>query len=97
VVAVIWLFNPKIEKLREVLISVIGQVGKIVLVDNGSSNIKQIRDLRGSLESKDKIILLELRFNSGVYALNFGMSYVCKMFNPEFILLLDQDTIIYRT
>ncbi|MEM3365968.1 MAG: glycosyltransferase [Candidatus Methanomethyliaceae archaeon] len=94
VVAVIWLFNPNIERFSWVLRSIIGQVDKIILVDNNSSNIKQIQDVCEGL-IKDKIMLLELRFNSGVYALNLGMKYVCDKFNPMWILLLDQDTIVY--
>jgi len=96
VVAVIWLFNPKIERFAKVLKSIIGQVDKIILVDNNSNNIEHIQYLCESLKRKIDITLLRLRFNSGVHALNLGMKYACEKFNPTWILLLDQDTVVYR-
>jgi len=67
-------------------------VAHIIVVDNGSSNIDQIRRL---CSKYDNVTLMELGVNLGVEALNVGMSYAAKKFDSDFILLLDDDTTVY--
>jgi len=92
VVAVIWTFNPNIGRFARVLESIVQQVNRVIVVDNGSGNIDQIRE---TCKRFNNIILIELGANLGVHALNIGMSYAVKKLNSEFILLLDDDTIVY--
>ena len=92
-VAVIWAFNPDIELLRKVLQSVIKQVDYTVIVDNASRNFRHIKNVCKNLGGK--ITLIRLNRNYGVRALNVGMAYAIKKFNPIYILLLDDDTIVH--
>jgi rhamnosyltransferase len=92
VVAVVWTFNPKIEYLIEALKSVADQVNHLIIVDNGSSNVNQIRSMCGAFSN---VTLIELSANLGVRALNVGMIYAVERYDPECILLLDDDTSVY--
>ncbi|MEM5782103.1 MAG: glycosyltransferase [Candidatus Aenigmatarchaeota archaeon] len=89
--ALIWTFNPDIKRFEKVLASIKNQVNKIVVVDNCSSNIEETENLCKKFNS----ILIKIGFNSGVHALNVGMKFILKKIKPEFILLLDQDSILY--
>jgi rhamnosyltransferase len=94
VVAVIWTFNPDISRLKKVLESIELQVNHIIIVDNNSSNFDQIKNLIENYKWLDKVTLIKLKYNSGVRALNIGMQYAIETLKPEFILLLDDDTIV---
>lgn len=90
--AVIWTFNPDIKQFTKVLESVCNQVDQVIVVDNGSGNISEVQS---SCTAFKKVVLIKVGFNSGVHALNVGMEHVVETFKSSFILLLDDDTIIY--
>ncbi|MBS7612397.1 glycosyltransferase [Candidatus Bathyarchaeota archaeon] len=92
VCAVIWTFNPYIKRFMKVLESICNQVDQVVIVDNGSGNIS---DVKSACYTFKNVVLIELGFNSGVHALNVGMEYAVEKFKPSFILLLDDDAAIH--
>ncbi len=82
-------FNPNLERLRENIQSAISQVESLVVVDNGSSNIKEIENLCKNAGC----LLIKLNENKGIaYALN----QICKYFYSQkfdWVFTLDQDSI----
>jgi GT2 family glycosyltransferase len=62
----------------------------IIIVDNGSKNLDDIRETTKNLSN---IEIIEVGFNSGVHALNLGISRALEK-NPKWILISDDDTII---
>jgi len=92
VVGVIWTFNPDVRRFATVLRVASMQVNRIIVVDNGSENIEDIRLL---CRAFDHVELIELGVNIGVEALNIGINYAIRKYDPEFVLLLDDDTILY--
>lgn len=91
IIAVIVTFNPNVELFKEVMNSLLSQVNKIYIVDNGSNNLTEI--IR--FENK-KVKVISLNKNMGIaYALNTGVRY-CLEENPDWILTLDQDTILFE-
>lgn len=90
IVAVVWTFNPRLDLLERVLESVRGQVARVVVVDNGSRNHAEVAGLCRRLGCA----FIGLGVNAGVEALNVGIVYAVKRYDPEFILLLDQDTVL---
>lgn len=86
VAAVIVTYNPDLNELEKLIQVLICQVGKIYIVDNGSST-----DLRYLVCSN--VILNELKENMGIaYAQNIGIS---KAKSDEFkdVILFDQDSL----
>ena len=62
------LFNPEIKRLKDNLEAVWSQSKKIILVDNSSSNITEIKEL---LKDFQGIVLVENLKNKGIaFALN---------------------------
>lgn len=82
-------FNPEINRLKENVKSIITQVESVLIVDNGSDNIKEIEELC----ENSGCVLIKLGCNKGIaYALN----QICKYFyslNFEWIVTLDQDSV----
>lgn len=90
VCAGIVLFNPNIERLKDNLDSIAEQVEEIVLIDNASENLCEIKKLIGRYENC-RIILNEE--NLGVAkALNQIMEFGFKN-DYEWMLTLDQDSV----
>jgi len=92
IVGIIWTFNPNVKRLAESLDSVRTQVNHVVIVDNGSANINEVKHLSGNY---DNVELIELGMNLGVKALEVAMNYAVRKFDPDFIFLLDDDTVVY--
>lgn len=92
VVAIVWTFNPKLKRFKEVLRSISTEVESVIVVDNGSKNFEGINEVCNFFGN---VILIRLNHNFGVRALNIGMEYAIKKLNPDFLLLLDQDTIVF--
>jgi rhamnosyltransferase len=91
IAAVIVTFNPEISILKKSLVSLISQVDAIIIVDNGSKT-SWLEQIGKNL----KIKTIFLKDNTGIaYALNQGISYANKI-DPDWILTLDQDTIVYE-
>lgn len=90
-IAGIVLYNPNIERLKDNLTAVSLQVEKIILIDNNSSNIKEIERI---LSLYNSVILIKNRDNFGIAkALNQICEYADGK-NYKWVLSLDQDSII---
>lgn len=83
------LYNPDINRLNDVIHSINKQVAKIIMYDNASDNICQIKDIC----KKYDIDLLESNSNQGIaYALNRIFEYA-KSRGYLNIITLDHDTV----
>jgi rhamnosyltransferase len=91
IVSVWWIFNPDIKILALSLKNLINDVNEIIIVDNGSKNIDELRKLVSRFCSY-KIELVELKKNLGVKALNIGMSKAIEK-GADWVLLMDDDSI----
>lgn len=91
-VAGIVTFNPDIDRLRDNLNGIVPQVDKVLICDNGSENIEQIREL--CLKTGDSIQIDLLGHNLGIaYALN-KLAKTAMAFGEDRILFLDQDSVV---
>jgi rhamnosyltransferase len=90
ILAVVVTYNPDIALLAQALQSVAPQVQSIVVVDNGSANIADVRDLAGDVRCQ----LVDYKVNSGIAAAqNRGILHA-REGGFTHILLLDQDTVL---
>jgi len=88
VCAVVVTFNPDIELLRRNLESIVDQVDRIIVIDNGSSNCLQIE----ALEEVIAFRLLPLDKNLGIAtALQKGLNMATEE-AYTFLLTMDQDS-----
>ena len=72
-IAGIVLYNPDLGRLKENIESICKQVDKVILIDNGSDNIREIEDL---IKKYLNCILLKNGENMGIaYALNQILKY----------------------
>lgn len=88
-------FNPELDLLTDQLYALENQVDKIIIIDNNSKNINDIKSVfeRLSLEFKEKIEIIELTENYGLAkAQNIALNLV-KKDNVKKVLMLDQDSI----
>lgn len=84
------LFNPELNRLNENIKHIRKQVPLLILVDNGSSNLKDVKNLICGLPN---IVLLENGGNLGIaQALNCILKYAKKE-RYEWVLTLDQDSV----
>lgn len=90
VCAGIVLFNPEIERLSENIKHICKQVEKLIIVDNGSENLNDVKKLIRNLSN---IIFIENGKNLGIaQALNSIVKYAKKE-NYDWVLTLDQDSV----
>lgn len=88
ILAGITTYNPNIELLTNTIKSIIRQVDKTIIVDNGSNNISEIRK-----KIPDDVYLIENNKNYGIaYSLNRILDYCIKN-NYTWFITLDQDSI----
>lgn len=84
-------WNPDIDNLTLVVDALLTQVVALVVVDNGSKNVDDVRKL---IQRRQKVSLIELSENRGVStALNIGVSYVHYL-QPMWIVTMDQDSMV---
>lgn len=84
---VIVTFNPDIELLTKVLVSIFENTNYLCVVDNGSSNLDEIRNIKTNFN------LISFAKNRGVAtAQNAGIKYALSQ-NADFLWLSDQDTL----
>src|ERR1700685_2780931 len=89
--AIIVTFNPDTSRLEEVVTALASQVENILIVDNASGNRDQI-DALGRHSDFD---FLAFSANRGVAAaLNVGVRHHL-IFEPDWILTMDQDTLVH--
>lgn len=86
-------FNPDISRLKENLESIYHQVDSLVVVDNGSENVKQISEVLRNLE---RSYLIKLNDNVGIArALNEIGDFAVKN-SYDYFLTLDQDSVVMK-
>ncbi|QIK70007.1 glycosyltransferase family 2 protein [Erysipelothrix sp. HDW6C] len=89
--AIIVTFNPELERFKFVINSVSTQVNNLIIVDNGSSNIGDLKVMFNTDDFNGEII--ENGKNLGIAeALNIGIEHA-KQEGTEWVLTLDDDSI----
>ena len=83
------LYNPDIERLSENIDSIISQVDKVILVDNGSSNINEVKQNFCS----DKISFIFNEKNKGIATALNQLAIEAGNSGYTWILTLDQDSV----
>ena len=93
IIALIVTFNPD-ERLFISLEAVHRVVNQVVIVDNYSGD-RSFMNLVKTKFNEDSLTILELPRNIGIAgALNLGVDYIKNNFKVDYILTLDQDTIL---
>lgn len=84
-------FNPSIELFEKVLEAISAQVSILIIVDNGSRNVNEIDRLCSSYNFK----IIKNNHNQGMAtALNVGVSELRKTLGLDWVIIIDQDTIL---
>lgn len=92
VFALLVTYNPDLELLDNSIDTLLGQVSKILIVDNASFNASEIKSRYSSVAD-----LMFLDHNAGISgAYNIGINIASKN-GYEFILFLDQDSILQKS
>ncbi|GHU37222.1 glycosyl transferase family 2 [Bacilli bacterium] len=91
ILAGIVLFNPDIERLTKNISAIVNQVEFILLIDNGSDNISDVKEL---LKKFPEVLLVELGINKGIaFALNQIGQYALEH-KFDYFITLDQDSVV---
>jgi rhamnosyltransferase len=86
--AAIVLFNPEIERLNQNIEAIFNQVDDVVLIDNGSSNLNEVKK---NVTHQVHYVVNEK--NVGIAkALNEGFEYAIEN-GFDWVLTLDQDSV----
>lgn len=88
-IAGIVLYNPDIKRLKENIDSIVSQVDEVLLVDNASLNINEVKCNYNS----EKITIIENDHNKGIA---FALNQICQYAfdnKYEWVLTLDQDSV----
>ncbi len=93
--AVIVTFEPDLDHLAASLDRVLSQVGRLLVVDNGSENISRLESLLATASHAE---LMSLGSNLGIAAaLNVGLDWAMAAPQvPDWLLTLDQDTMLHE-
>lgn len=84
------LYNPEVERLHENINGIINQVEALILIDNGSDNIKEIENKYNDTE---KIYIKKLGDNLGIAKALNEMVLKAEELGAKWILTLDQDSV----
>ena len=84
------LFNPEIERLQENLLHISHQVNMLVLVDNGSQNLRAVKQL---ISGFSNITLLENGANLGIAQALNRILHFAEENSFRWVLTLDQDSV----
>lgn len=83
-------YNPDLNVLKNQITSLLGQVDKIIVIDNFSTNLSELKVLLKTFD----VEFLELSINTGLsHAQNMGIKLAQKQ-KVTHLLLLDQDSIL---
>lgn len=85
------LYNPDLKRLRENINAILPQVPQLLLVDNGSSNIKDILE---EYQSREKINFICLNNNLGIAAAQNKICIYAKDNGFNWAITLDQDSVV---
>lgn len=88
IVAGIVTYNPDLDRLRENIDSIISQVEKVIVFDNGSKNQTKIKDVY-----QDKVILIISPENVGIAAALNHLMQRSRELGATWMLSLDQDSV----
>lgn len=89
-VAGIVTFNPDIKRLKENLDNVFNQVEKVIIIDNASENINEIKELKSSYLALE---IVQNRKNDGIASALNQIGDFAKNNGYGFFLTLDQDSV----
>ncbi|SUO89534.1 glycosyltransferase family 2 protein [Streptococcus uberis] len=81
-------FNPEMQRLTENINAIKSQVDRVLIVDNGSKNLKEIRETFKNLE------IIALGANLGIAAALNKIGHYAIQNHYEWFLTLDQDTVV---
>lgn len=82
-------YNPQIERLKNNITAICDQVITLVIVDNGSANVSEVKNL---VDDFPNTILIQNEDNKGIArALNQIMEFSKR--EADWVLLLDQDSV----
>ena len=84
------LFNPDIDRIQENVNAVYPQVDELLLVDNGSNNISEVKKL---FKDKDKIKFIEFGENKGISGALIKIMDYSILNNFDWVLTLDHDSV----
>jgi rhamnosyltransferase len=88
IVTVLPTYNPEISLFSKVIESVLKETPMVIVVDDGSKETEEIE------KQSHGATFISLNINTGqAHALNVGVKEALKS-NPEWILILDQDTVL---
>lgn len=82
-------YNPKIERLENNIKAIFGQVDVVLIVDNNSQNIVEIKKML----KKYKVLLMENDDNKGIATALNQLMIKAKNEGCDWVLTLDQDTV----
>ncbi len=86
------LFNPDIVRLQENIEAIKNQVGKVYIVDNGSSNIDTVRFC---CLNEEKVELIENGINKGIAAALNTLLLKAEENGYDWMVTLDQDSVAF--
>lgn len=90
VVAGIVLYNPDIERLQENLSHIVGQVAKVICVDNGSKNIDAVKCI---LKNYENVEIVYYSQNKGIACALNEIIRCAEKNDFSWALTLDQDSV----
>lgn len=95
IAAILVTFNPDLSTFNKVINSISEQVNKIIIIDNGSKNAKDIHEI--AIHSATNLIFIKQTENIGLAsAQNLGIKYAKDNLDVDHIILFDQDSIINK-
>lgn len=85
-------FNPNIGRLKQCLNAIIDQITNLVIFDNGSSNIDDVRTT--VKEISEDAVIIESKENKGIATALSEIMLFAKEQNYRWVLTLDQDSVL---
>lgn len=89
-IAGIVLYNPELKRLEENVNAILPQVDILLLVDNGSYNIQQIKERYQSIQG---VRIIQLGSNKGIAAAQNRICELTRNEGYEWVITLDQDSV----
>lgn len=85
-------YNPNIGRLKQCLDAIVGQITNLVIFDNGSTNIADVRTTIKAVS--ESAIILESNDNKGIATALSEIMLFAKKQNYRWVLTLDQDSVL---
>lgn len=87
------LYEPELNRLLENVTAIIRQVDTVIIVDNASSNLKEVKEI---LSGFSNIIFLENARNEGIAVALNQILDISMQIGMDWVLTLDQDSVVYE-